>query len=200
MLILPNPAIVLLLLGAAVVSQGHVVAWGAWKQVALASGQQTKIRPLVIDGRVKEYAIGEPHQITETLSVARRVIRLNNALPNEPAKHPEWVWQLDGWISINSGTGHISELKLPEFESHSSEASWFQDYAAYCGATEDGNLRHMVIFQLGRRTPVLRKELHGHSCPAPAWERDPTRVTFEPAGGSKVSFAIHDGSAELQSR
>ena len=197
---LPSPLMLLLLFGAAVASQSHVVAWGAWKPIALASGQQIKVRPLVIDGRTKEYSTGASHQVTETVSVARRVFRLNNALPNEPAKRPDWAWQLGGWMSINSGTGHIAELKLPEFDPHNSEASWFQDYAAYCGATEDGNVRYMVVFQLGRRKPVLRKELPGRSCPAPAWEKDPTRVTFEPSGGPRISFAIHEGSAQLQFR
>jgi hypothetical protein len=189
----------LLLLGAAMASQGHVVAWGGWKAVTLVSGQQIKVRPLVIDGRVKEYSTGDPHQVTETLSVARRVFRVNNALPNEAAKTPQWVWQLGGWMSITSTTGHVSELKLPEFDPHSSEASWFQDYAAYCGS-EEGYVHYMVVFQLGRRKPVLRKELSGRSCPAPAWQKDPTTVTFEPTGGNKVSFTIHDSSAELKSR
>jgi len=52
---------------------------------------------------------------------------------------------------------------------------------------------------MGKRKPVLKKELYGQSCLAPIWERDPSRVTFEPPGGAKVSFVIHDGIAELQS-
>ena len=179
---------------------GHVVAWGAWKPITLVSGHQIRIRPLLIDGRTKEYSTGDPHQITETVSVARRVFRLNNALPNDAAKSPQWVWKLGGWMSINSATGHVAELKLPEFDPQNSEASWFQDYAAYCGAAEGGFVHYMMVFQLGLRKPVLKKELSGKSCLAPTWERDPTRVTFEPDGGRKMSFTIHDGIAELQSR
>lgn len=187
----------LLFLTAAVAS--HVVAWGAWKPIRLVSGQEIRVRALLIDGRTKEYSTGDSHQITETVSVARKVFRLNNALHSEPAK-PQWVWKLGGWMSINSATGHVAELKLPEFDSQSSEASWFQDYAAYCGVAEGGMVHYMMVFQLGRRKPVLMKELPGKSCLAPTWERDPTRVTFEPDGERKMSFTINNGIAELQSR
>lgn len=190
---------VVLWAAAAVASQSHVVGWGPWKSVTLASGQQVKVRPVVIDGRVKEYSTGEHHRVTESLWVARRITRLNGALPNESLKQPRWTWQLDGWMSVSSTTGRISELNLPEFDPHNSAASWYEDYAAYCGGTEDGSAHYMVVFQLGRRKPVLKKELYGQSCPEPTWQRDPSRVTFEPAGGTKVSFVIHDGIAELQS-
>lgn len=189
-----------LMIAATLAGQGHVVVWGAWKPITLVSGQQIKIRPLVIDGRVKEYSTGNFHQVTETLSVVRRVFRLNDALPNDASKDPQWVWQLDGWISVNSTTGHIAELKLPDFDPPTSEASWFQDYAAYCGATEETAMHYMMVFQIGRRKPVLRKELPGRSCPAPVWEKTPTRVTFEAPDGRKLSFAIQEGTAQLQSK
>lgn len=197
MLDLHQAAFALLLLAAA--GQGHVIAWGGWKPVTLLSGQQIKIRPLVIDGRVKEYSTGASHQITETLTVARRVFRINNALPNAAAKDPQWSWQLGGWMSINHTTGHVSDLKLPEFDSQSSEASWFQDYAAYCG-TAEGNVHYMLVFQVGRRKPVLKKAFPGSSCPAPAWDKDPTRVSFAAPDGRRLSFAIHGSMAELQPR
>jgi hypothetical protein len=193
-------ALLLLLITGAIAGQGHVVAWGTWKPITLLSGQQVKIRSLMIDGRVKEYSTGDSHEVTELLSVARRVFRLNNALPNEISKDPQWAWQLGGWMSINSATGRVSELKLPEFDNRSSVASWFQDYTAYCGSSEDGNVHYMVVSQIGRRRPVLKKILSGVSCPAPVWERDPTRVTFETPSGSKLSFAVHDNIAELQSK
>jgi len=61
-------------------------------------------------------------------------------------------------------------------------------------------VHYMVVFQLGKRKPILKKELYGQSCDAPKWQRDPSRVTFDPAGGASVSFVVHDGIAELQSR
>jgi hypothetical protein len=197
---LTGAAILLLLIGNAIAGQGHVVAWGGWKPVTLLSGQQVKMRSLLVDGRVKEYSTGDSHEVTETLSVARRVFRLNNALPSETTKNPQWAWQLGGWMSINSTTGRVAELQLPEFDNHSSEASWFQDYAAYCGSSEDGKVHFMVVAQIGRRRPLLKKVLPGPSCPAPVWERDPTRVTFESSAGGKLSFVVHDNVADLQSK
>jgi len=184
---------------AAAASGSHVVGWGSTATIKLASGQQVKVRPVMVDGRLKEYSTGPAHQVTETLFVVRRVFRINNALPGDPPGPAQWTWQLDGWMSVNSSTGHIAELKLPEFDPRLSQASWFQDYAAYCGSSEDTGVHYMVVFQMGKRKPVLKKELYGQSCFAPIWERDPSRVTFEPAGGAKVSFVIHDGIAELQS-
>jgi hypothetical protein len=36
-----------------------------------------KIRALVVDGRVREYVVGPPHQVTERLFVVRRVFRVS---------------------------------------------------------------------------------------------------------------------------
>ena len=194
------PLIVLVLAACAAGTSGsHVVGWGGAVTIKLASGQQVKVRPVMVDGRLKEYSTGPSHQVTETLLVVRRVFRLNNALPGDPPKPVQWTWQLGGWMSVNTATGHVAELKLPEFDPQISEASWFQDYAAYCGSSEETSVHYMLVFQLGKRKPTLKKELYGRSCPAPRWEKEPSRVTFEPAGGARVSFLIHDGIAELQS-
>lgn len=191
---------VIILVTAAVVAQAHVLAWGAWISITLESGDRIKVRPIVIDGRMKEYSTGAAHEVTEGLWVVRRVMRVNNSLPQETSKQPQWTWQLAGWISVNSATGRIAQLNLPAFDPHSSQVSWFQDYAAYCGATEDGSVHYMVVFELGKRKPILKKELYGKSCAAPTWEKDPSRVSFQPAGGTPVSFLVHDGIAELQSQ
>jgi hypothetical protein len=179
-------------------SQSHVVDMGSWRSVTLASGQQIKVRPVVVDGRIKEFTIGDSHYVTETLFVIRRVLRLNDVLPGESTRSPKWTWQLDRWISVNRSTGHIAELNLPAFDVHNSDVSWYRDYAAYCGAAEDGSTHYMLIYQLGRRKPIMKKELYGQSCAAPQWEREPSRVTFEPPGSAKVSFIVHDSSAELE--
>jgi len=57
-----------------------------------------------------------------------------------------------------------------------------------------------MVAQLSRRKPVLKKPLSNDgvpddaapdsACPAPAWQRGPMRVSFEPAGGAKQTFAI----------
>jgi hypothetical protein len=184
---------------AAIAAQSHVVAWGAWAVVTLDSGQQLKVRPILIEGRIKEYSTGAAHEVTENLWVVRRAYRINNSLPQDSTKRPQWTWELGGWIKVSGATGRISELNLPDFDPHASQVSWFQDYAAYCGATEDASVHYMVVFQLGKRKPVVKKELYGQSCAAPTWEKDPSRVSFESAGGAKVSFLVHEGTAELQS-
>jgi hypothetical protein len=107
------------------------------------------------------------------------------------------VWRLDGWISVDRQTGHVAQLNLPAFDSDSSTASWYRDYAAYCGASDDGAKTFMVVAQLGKRKPVLRKEYPGPACAAPKWERSPSRVTFV-AAGEKSSFVVHAHSADLQ--
>ena len=55
----------------------------------------------------------------------------------------------------------------------------------------------MVVSQLGKRKPILRKEYAGPACAAPKWERTPSRVTFV-AAGEKTSFVVHAHGADLQ--
>ncbi len=58
-----------------------------------------KIRPLIVDGRVREYVLGSPHEITERLFVVRRVFRMNDSLPEDSA--PRWQWQRGGWLLVD---------------------------------------------------------------------------------------------------
>jgi hypothetical protein len=58
-------------------------------------------------------------------------------------------------------------------------------------ASDDGKKLFAVVYQVGRRKPVLKKSLGepgeddmpDSECPAPAWGRRPARVTFEPDEG-----------------
>ena len=159
--------------------------------------QPLKVRELIVDGRFREYATGPTHEVTDRLFVVRRAYRINDALPEETRKAQQWVWKLDGWISVDRLTGHVAQLNLPAFDGDASEASWYRDYAAYCGASDDGSKSYMVVSQIGRRKVILRKEYAGPACAAPAWERGPSRVTFTIAG-EKTSFVIHAHSADLQ--
>ena len=158
--------------------------------------QPLKVRELIIDGRVREFIMGAAHEVTDRLFVVRRAYRINDALPEEK-KPQQWVWRLDGWISVDRQTGHVAQLNLPAFDGDTSEASWYRDYAAYCGASDDGAKNFMVVSQLGKRKPLLRKEYSGSACAAPKWERSPSRVTFT-AAGEKTSFVVHAHSADLQ--
>ena len=189
----------------------HVITFGKLTAVQWLPGGPNdkpltlKIRALVVDGRVKEYVLGTPHEITDRLFVARRMFRVNDSLPEDSGLH--WQWQRGGWILVDRVTGHISVINLPEFDPYYSSASWYRDYVAYCGVTDDGKKTSAFVAQLGRRKPVLKKELSNvgvsedaapdSACPMPSWQRGPVRVSFEAAGSTKQTFAIRGHVVDL---
>ena len=165
------------------------------------------MRALFIDGRVKEFTLGAAHDISERQFVVRRAFRVNDSLPSEAASPVRWVWQRGGWLMVDRMTGHVSAISLPEFDSYYSVASWYRDYVAYCGVSDDGKKLFAVVFQVGRRKPVLKKllgepdedDLPDSECPAPVWERRPARVTFEPDENQKLTYAIRGHAVDLLS-
>lgn len=210
--------VVALLIGAVLLTSGadaatkvHVIAFGKWTSVQWFGGSGTgkpvilKIRALMIDGRVKEYAVGAPHEVTERLFVVRRAFRVNDSLPEESV--PRWQWERGSWLLVDRQTGHISPINLPEFDVYYSAASWYRDYVAYCGVADDGKKAYAMVAQIGRRKQVLKKLLSEQgvaenaapdsACPAPAWQRNPVRVSFEPAGAVKQMFAIRGHVVDL---
>jgi hypothetical protein len=198
------PILLILAVYAYAATKPHVITFGKWttiqwqpnpgdrKPVAL------KVRPLLIDDRVKEFTLGPAHEVTDRLFVVRRAYRVNDSLPQESAPH--WQWQPGGWLLVDRTTARISPINLPEFDPFYSAASWYRDYAAYCGVSEDGKKIYPIVAQLSRRKPVLKQAIEGEgtaedapadsACSAPAWQRTPARVTFEPAGTAKQTFAI----------
>jgi hypothetical protein len=104
-------------------------------------------------------------------------------------------------------TGRISSIALPEFDPYYSVTTWYRDYAAYCGVSDDGKKLSAIVFQVGRRKPVLKKSLGetggddtpDSECPAPVWERRPVRVTFEPDEDQKTTYSIRGHAADLVS-
>lgn len=194
----------------------HVISFGKWTPVPWLTGSARndkpeittiKIRALLVDGRVKEYVLGSPHEVTDRLFVVRRVFRLNDSLPEDAA--PRWQWQRGGWLTVDRISGRISPIALPEFDSFYSAASWYRDYVAYCGVSDDGKTTYAVVAQIGRRKPVLKKALSSYgladdaapdsACASPAWQRGPARVSFEPTGGTKQTFAIRGHVVDLVS-
>jgi hypothetical protein len=183
-------------------TKDHVISFGKWTTVTWNAGVEDKpvtikIRALMVDGRVKEYVTGTPHDVTDRLFVARRVFRVNDSLPGDAA--PRWQWQRGGWLLVDRLSGRVSPVNLPEFDALYSAASWYRDYAAYCGVADDGKKTFAVVAQLNRRKAVLKKEIAGgpsedaaadSACPAPVWQRGPARVSFEAAGVAKQTFAI----------
>ena len=214
---------------ASAASKPHIITFGKWTTVPWSSGMPPamspttgasvaddkplllKVRPLLVDARIREFTLGPAHDITDRLFVVRRAFRVNDSLPQESGSPPHWLWQRGGWLLVDRTTAHISPLNLPEFDVLYSDTSWYRDYAAYCGVSEDGKKLYAVVAQIGRRKPVLKKSLEAETvasaetksavpdsaCPVPAWQRTPARVTFEPAGASKQTFAIRGHVVDL---
>jgi hypothetical protein len=188
----------------------HVISFGQALPVKLFIGpSQTqsvdlKVRALYVDGRLREFTTGEVHDVTDRLFVVRRAFRVNDALPEE-GKPPKWKWQRGGWLAVDRSTGRVSQAQLPEFDTFYSAASWYRDYAAYCGISPDGEKLYAIVAQLGRRKPLVRKELGAagggdmpeSECPSPGWQRQPVRVTFQPHGGEKLTFIIRGYAADF---
>lgn len=171
---------------------------------AKAGETSLRVRPLVVDDKVKEWTTGESHDVTSRSFTVRRAVRLNDALPTDRAEH--WVWQRGPWLLVDRGTGHIVALHLPDYDPAVSEVVWFRDYAAYCGLNVSGKQLYGVVAQLAARKPVLSKKLgpwniaEQHSAPACApaiWQREPLKVTFQPTGAAPASFDLVGQSAVL---
>jgi len=162
-----------------------------------------KVRPLLIDGRQKEWTTGDPHDVTDRSFTIRRAMRLNDQLPGDTT--PRWNWQPGPWLLVDRSTGRITALHLPDFDAEVSDAVWFRDYAAYCGtaATAKGGL-FAIVAQLGERRAVVQKQIGKWPQPTPLapvcklaqWQRIPLRVTLQPTGGEPTTFNVV-GTASL---
>ncbi|HVJ04217.1 MAG TPA: hypothetical protein VM578_00945 [Candidatus Saccharimonadales bacterium] len=182
----------------------HVISFGKVMAVKLFLGPDEehtaplKVRALYVDTKLKEFVTGEAHEVTDRLFVVRRAYRLNDNLPTDESKAPNWIWQRGGWLMVDRLTARVSQVSLVEFDPFYSHASWFRDYVAYCGVSDNGEKLSAVVMQLGRKKPVLKKELGTASqggmpdseCEAPGWEKRPTRVTFLPKHAEKQAFSI----------
>jgi hypothetical protein len=191
----------------------HVITFGKWISAPWNAAPGTendkpmtiKVRALMVDGRVREYVIGSPHEVTERLFVARRAFRVNDSLPEESTLR--WQWQRGGWLLVDRTTGRVSAINLPEFDAFYSTASWYRDYAAYCGVSDDGKRIFAIVAQLTRRKPVMKKPLSNDSLPDDAppdsaclpaqWRRSPMQVSFERVGSVKETYAIRGHVVDL---
>ena len=162
----------------------------------------TKVRPLLVDGALKEFTVGEIHDITERQFAVRRAYRVNDALPEDGRRARKWRWQRGGWLLVDRPAAHLTSLRLPDFDDFLSEVAWFRDYAAYCGVADGGNKWYAVVVQLGGRKPMLHTLLRpgtgsppGPPCASPRWHRAPARVTFAEADGHPFTFTIPSRAA-----
>ena len=197
----------------AAASKPHVISFGKVMNVKLFLGPTEDrtaplaVRPLYVDGKLKEFTTGDTHDVTDRLFVIRRAFRVNNNLPDEDGsrKLPNWMWQKGGWLMVDRTTARISQVSLPVFDPFYSHASWFRDYVAYCGLSDDQNHLFAVVAQLGSKKPLLKKEIGAPSgdddpeadCTAPTWEKQPTKVTFHPKKGEATSFTVFGRAADV---
>lgn len=156
-----------------------------------------KVRPLLVDGHQKEWTTGDLHEVTDRSFTIRRALRLNDELPGETT--PRWSWQPGPWLLVDRTTGHVTALHLPDFDPLVSDAVWFRDYAAYCGAgtTAKGGL-FAIVAQLGARKPVVQKQIGKWPVPDAAmpvckpaeWQRGPLRVTMQATGAEPTTYDV----------
>ena len=206
--------VLLLLTATPVFARPHQITWGKWLPVKWFVGptddqvQPINVRALYVDGHVKDFTTGQPQDVTDQLFVVRRAYRLNDQLPEDANKVPHWKWQRGGWLLVDRESGRVTQLKLPEFDPFYSVASWYRDYVAYCGVSDDGEKLYAVVAQLGRKKPILHQDLGAAAnsntpdseCPAPAWQRNPIRVTFQPRSGKPLSFEVGPASRTSPAR
>jgi len=193
---------------AAAAPKQHFVAFGRWTTVKLlaeddeSTPMEVKVRPLLVDGRTKEFTIGTAHDVTDRIFVVQRAYRLNDLLPQDDGPKSRWRWERGGWLLVDHISGRVQSVALPAFDAYFSEVTWFRDYAAYCGASEDGKKVFTVVAQLGKRKPLLKRvvvesgETDGKQCHA-SWLRAPARVTFEPAGKQKFTVTVRSHAVDL---
>lgn len=199
----------------------HVITFGKWATVHCSQDSIVdkgddhplvlKVRPLLVDGRAKEFTVGAIHDVTDHLFVVRRAFRVNDSLPEEQASLVHWEWQQGGWLLVDRLTSRISAINLPEFDAVYSAVSWYRDYAAYCGLSDDSKQIYGIVVQINRRKPIVKwligetrftvesQEWHvpDSDCRLPGWQRDPARVTFEPNPSTKRTYVIRGRAVDL---
>jgi hypothetical protein len=204
-------ALVLVLVGLAGAAKPHSVTFGKWMPVKLFIGPTEdktvpmQVRPLYVDTKLKEFTTGETHYVTDRLFVVRRAVRINDSLPTDEKKLPKWMWQRSGWLLVDTATGRVSQVILPDFDPFYSEVAWYRDYAAYCGLSDDAQKLFANVVAIGRKKPLLRRQLgiasNGDApdseCSAPQWDRQPPRVTFLPKNAAKFTFTLPDRSIDV---
>ncbi len=193
-------------------SKPHVVFLGKPQPAKIFLGRDESqsvsitVRPLYVDTKLKDYTIGDAHDVTDRQFVVQRAFRINDSLPGDTAKQSKWLWERGDWLLVDRVSGHVAQVKLPDFDASTSRVSWYRDYAAYCGLSENGTRWNAVVAQVGGRKALFRKEIakpavadtdvSGGECSPPHWERRPARVTFSPATGQPFTVNVVARHAE----
>lgn len=191
-------------------SKRHIVVFGKPVLVKLFAGNDEnkpldlKVRPLYVDGKLKEFTTGDAHDITDQQFAVQRAFRVNDALPGDERNLPKWRWQRGGWLLVDRTAGHVTPLHLQNFDAFYSDVSWYRDYAAYCGISDNGEKLYAVVTQIGTHKPVLLnlvRPLSGgdpeSECGRPVWQREPVRVTFDLKDGQKLTYTVRGRATDL---
>ena len=195
----------------------HVISFGRWIPVQWLPASDSspltmRVRPLLVDGRFKEYVLGPPHEISDSLFVVRRAFRVNDALPDEVM--PRWQWQRGGWLLVDRVSGRVSPNNLSAFDPFLAAGSLL-----YQGAWLAERMIAIDVAVAGRREllhPVTRAIIAGGEAfsaadidrdrdrlaelrrqTAPVWQRSPVRVTFTTEARDKQTFAIRGSAVDL---
>jgi hypothetical protein len=187
-------------------SKPHVVFLGKPQPVRMFSGREENqsmtinVRPLYVDTKLKEYTTGDAHDVTDRQFVVQRAFRMNDSLPGDSSRQSKWIWERGDWLLVDRVSGHIAQVRLPEFDSIYSRVSWYRDYAAYCSISDNGVRWSATVAQIGVRKALFHKDLgksaesegdaSASQCSSPKWERRPPRVTFLPTNGQPLTVNV----------
>src|SRR5207244_12161573 len=121
--------IIIVLSGTAMAAdKPHVITFGKSTQVKWLAGAdentplELRVRALYVDGKLREFTIGSPHEITERLFVVRRAFRVNYSLPDDGA--PRWLWQRGGGGLGGRVGRRVRRVKLAEVDPSMSVVGW----------------------------------------------------------------------------
>jgi hypothetical protein len=212
----------ILVIPASAAAKPHTIAFGKWTTVQLSSEAgagndkplTVKVRPLLVDSHLREFTLSPAHDVTDRLFVVRSALRVNDSLPQESPTPQHWIWQRGGWLLVDRVTGRVSPINLPEFDVAYSNVTWYRDYAAYCGISDDSKQIYAVVAQVNRRKPVVKWlvgetkfaetaveakdwQIPDSACRLPDWQRSPARVTFEANPSTKRTYIIRGHSVDL---
>src|SRR4051812_43493923 len=85
----------------------HTITFSTWQKAKLVTGDNEEnlydmwVRTLFVDGRLREFTVGQPHEVTDRMFVVRRAYRVNDLLPSDPAGKKNWRWQRGGWLMVD---------------------------------------------------------------------------------------------------
>jgi hypothetical protein len=139
------------------------VTWIASPEAAASSPSTQKqhlaltIRPLLIDGRRKQWTTGPVHDITDHTFAVLEALHINDALPTDRAPH--FIWQTGAWLLVDRSTGHVTPLHLAAYDPALTGISWYRDLAAYCSISPSGKILSGTVFQIGSRKAAARKRI-----------------------------------------